>query len=347
MANQDSPRDEQAPIIERPFHSLVSYSPATPESTGGDEPETVSAGHPLAKKLAAVPVEPGVYLLRDRHGKVLYVGKAKSLRPRVRAYFRERGDERFQVRFLMKRVRDFDTLVAASEKEALILENNLIKQYKPRYNIRLKDDKSYLSAKITNHPWPRITVTRKIVKDGGRYFGPFGSADGLRETIDVIRKVFPLRTCSDTVFRNRARPCLEYQIKRCMGPCCLPVEREEYEKHLHDAQMLLEGKNLELLREMREQMKAHAERLEFEEAARMRDREDRRAPDRAASLGHRSGRLRALSRGRIHRGDRADDPRRQAHQRAKLELRGSRVRRSGCARGSADAVLLGRAVYSR
>ena len=190
------------------------------------------------------PAEPGVYLLRDRAkaGKVLYVGKAKSLRSRVRAYFREGGDTRFQVRFLMSRVRDFDTLVTASEKEALILENNLIKQYKPRYNIRLKDDKSYLSAKITNHPWPRIMVTRKIVKDGGKYFGPFGSADGLRETIDVIRKVFPLRTCSDAVFRNRSRPCLEYQIKRCLGPCCLPVDRDEYERHLHAAQMLLEGR---------------------------------------------------------------------------------------------------------
>jgi len=225
----------------------------------------------LTRKLEAIPVEPGVYLLRDRNGKVLYIGKAKSLRPRVRSYFREGGDGRFQVRFLMRRVRDFETLVARSEKEALILENNLIKQYKPRYNIRLKDDKSYLSAKVTNHAWPRITVTRRIVKDGGRYFGPFGSADGLRETIDVIRKVFPLRSCSDTVFRNRARPCIEYQIKRCLGPCVLPVDRAEYGRHLHAAQMLLEGKNLELLRELRDRMKAHAERLEFEEAARVRD----------------------------------------------------------------------------
>ena len=158
----------------------------------------------------------------------------------------------------MRRVRDFDTLVTTSEKEALILENNLIKQYQPRYNIRLKDDKSYLSAKVTNHPWPRITVTRKIVKDGGHYFGPFGSADGLRETIDIIRKVFPLRTCSDAVFRNRRRPCLEYQIKRCLGPCCLPVDRDEYGRHLRAATLLLEGKNLELLRELRELMKLHA-----------------------------------------------------------------------------------------
>ncbi len=243
-----------------------------PKSESSQSATTQGRESPTEKRLETAPTDPGVYLLRDRAGKVLYVGKAKSLRSRVRAYFREGGDGRFQVRFLMNKVRDFDTIVTSSEKEALILENNLIKQYKPRYNIRLKDDKSYLSAKITNHAWPRITVTRKIVKDGGRYFGPFGSADGLRETIDVIRKVFPLRTCTDTVFRNRSRPCLEYQIKRCLGPCCLPVDREEYGVQLHAAQMLLEGKNLELLREMRERMKDLASRLEFEEAARIRDR---------------------------------------------------------------------------
>lgn len=225
----------------------------------------------LSGKLDCVPADPGVYLLKDSNGKVIYVGKAKSLRARVRAYFRERGDSRVQVRFLLSRVHDFEILVTASEKEALILENNLIKQYKPRYNIRLKDDKSYLSAKITNHPWPRIMVTRKIVRDGSRYFGPFGSADGLRATIDVIRKLFPLRTCSDAVFKNRSRPCLEYQIKRCLGPCCLPVDRAEYEHHLRAASMLLEGKSLELLREMRERMRFCAERLEFEHAARIRD----------------------------------------------------------------------------
>jgi excinuclease ABC subunit C len=244
--------DSSAPVWDSP----AGYSASGAEDAS--PPDVISPDHPLARKLEAIPPEPGVYLLRDRTGKVLYVGKAKSLR--------------FQVRFLMKRLADFDTLVTASEKEALILENNLIKQYRPRYNIRLKDDKSYLSAKITHHPWPRVTVTRRIVKDGGRYIGPFGSADGLRETIDVIRKIFPLRTCSDAVFRNRTRPCLEYQIKRCLGPCCLPVDRAEYERHLHAALMLLEGKNLELLREMREQMRDRAERLEFEEAARMRDR---------------------------------------------------------------------------
>jgi len=256
------------------YDTLVQY-PEPAADAPAQPAEEFAADDEIARQLDAIPAKPGVYLLKDRGGKVLYVGKAKSLRSRVRAYFRpgdREGDGRFQVRFLIRKVRGFDTLVTTSEKEALILENNLIKQYHPRYNIRLKDDKSYLSAKITSHPWPRITVTRKIVRDGGTYLGPFGSADGLRETIDVIRKIFPLRTCSDAVFRNRARPCIEYQIKRCLGPCCLPVDRAEYERHLHAARMLLEGKNLELLKELREQMRAHADRLEFEEAARMRDR---------------------------------------------------------------------------
>jgi excinuclease ABC subunit C len=259
------------------YDSLVTYQrnpdeAADTENVETDQTEADAADdNELSRRLETIATDPGVYLLKDKNGKVLYVGKAKSLRSRVRAYFRDGGDGRFQVRFLMRRVRDFDTLVARSEKEALILENNLIKQYKPRYNIRLKDDKSYLSAKMTNHPWPRITVTRRIVKDGGRYFGPFGSADGLRETIDVIRKVFPLRTCSDAVFKNRSRPCIEYQIKRCLGPCCLPVDRAEYERHLGAAQLLLEGRNLELLKDLRERMREHADRLEFEDAARMRD----------------------------------------------------------------------------
>ena len=269
----DAANEPSGPATTGPrYDSLVSYQtgadqPREGDSDGVDQPDDEG----LSRRLETIPAEPGVYLLKDKNGKVLYVGKAKSLRPRVRAYFRDGGDGRFQVRFLMRRVRDFDTLVARSEKEALILENNLIKQYKPRYNIRLKDDKSYLSAKMTNHAWPRITVTRRIVKDGGRYFGPFGSADGLRETIDVIRKVFPLRTCSDGVFRNRSRPCIEYQIKRCLGPCCLPVDRAEYDRHLQAAQLLLEGRNLELLKELRERMRGHADRLEFEDAARMRD----------------------------------------------------------------------------
>ena len=269
---QPSEESRSGRPVGRHYDSIVDYQTESEPDDQKRKSWVPPSEEEITRKLDQAAPEPGVYLLRDKAGKVLYVGKAKSLRARVRAYFREGGDTRFQVRFLMSKVRDFDTLVTASEKEALILENNLIKQYHPRYNIRLKDDKSYLSAKVTNHAWPRIMVTRKIVKDGGKYYGPFGSADGLRETIDVIRKIFPLRTCSDAVFRNRSRPCLEYQIKRCLGPCCLPVDRSEYERHLRAATMLLEGKDLELLKEMRSQMMAHSDRLEFEEAARLRDR---------------------------------------------------------------------------
>jgi excinuclease ABC subunit C len=225
----------------------------------------------LDDKLEAVQPRPGVYLLKDKHGKVIYVGKAKNLRNRVRQYFRG-GDDRSQVRFLMQRVSDLETLVTANDKEALILENNLIKQYKPRYNIRLKDDKSYVSVKVTlKSEWPRILVTRKIVKDGSKYYGPYASAYSVRETLDTIRKVIPLRTCSDGVFRNRSRPCLEYQIKRCLGPCCLPVDRELYQRHLHEATMMLEGKSHQLVRQLEADMSTAAAALRFEDAARLRD----------------------------------------------------------------------------
>jgi excinuclease ABC subunit C len=226
----------------------------------------------LAEKIEAVPPRPGVYLLKDERGKVIYVGKAKSLRNRVRTYFRG-GDERHQVRFLMRRVADLETLVTSNDKEALILENNLIKQYKPRYNIRLKDDKSYVSVKVTvRDEWPRILVTRKIRQDGSKYYGPYHSAWSVRESLDTIRKVIPLRTCSDGVFRNRARPCLEYQIKRCLAPCCLDVDPEVYRRHLREAVLLLEGKSDELVRKLHTDMEQAAEDLRFEDAARLRDR---------------------------------------------------------------------------
>lgn len=225
-----------------------------------------------AEKVDTIPAQPGVYLLKDAGGKVIYVGKARNLRSRLRQYARG-DDERCQVRFLLPKIASVETLVTANDKEALILENNLIKQYKPRYNIRLKDDKSYVSVKVTvQDPWPRILVTRRIVKDGSRYFGPYDSAASVRESLDTIRKVIPLRTCPDAVFRNRARPCLEYQIKRCLAPCCLPVDRELYQQYLREAILLLEGKSQQLVRQLTQQMERAAEELRFEDAARLRDR---------------------------------------------------------------------------
>jgi excinuclease ABC subunit C len=225
----------------------------------------------ITEKLANLPARPGVYLMRDKGGKVIYVGKAKELRGRVRAYFNN-SDERSQVQFLVRRIADFETLTTANEKEALILENNLIKQYKPRYNIRLKDDKSYLSIKVTTgHRWPRIFATRKIVKDGSRYFGPFSSAVAARETIDIIEKHFLLRNCTDHNFKNRSRPCLEYQIKRCLAPCVFPVSPEEYRERVRQAILFIEGRQQELIAELKQKMREKSAALEFEVAAKIRD----------------------------------------------------------------------------
>ena len=249
---------------------LVVSDPVSEEPPSANDAET-EISPALLEKFEAVQPRPGVYLLKDKRGKVIYVGKAKSLRTRVRQYLRG-GDGRSQIRFLMQRAADLETLVTANDKEALILENNLIKQYKPRYNIRLKDDKSYVSVKVTvQEPWPRVLVTRRITKDGSKYFGPYASAQGVRDTLDTIRRVIPLRTCSDGVFRNRSRPCLEYQIKRCLGPCCLAVDPAVYQQHLREALMLLEGKSQELVRQLGEEMLAAAEGERFEEAARLRD----------------------------------------------------------------------------
>ena len=225
----------------------------------------------LQARLSGVPTGPGVYLLRNAQGRVIYVGKAVNLRARLRTYLRG-GDERSQVRFLVGHLADFETLVTATEKEALILENNLIKQYRPRYNIRLKDDKSYVSVKVTvRDPWPRVLVTRRIVRDGNRYLGPFHNASAVRDALDTVRKVFPLRTCSDTVFRNRSRPCIEYDINRCLAPCVLPVDRGIYDEHLRQATLLIQGRSHEVAERLRERMAAAAEHERYEEAARLRD----------------------------------------------------------------------------
>ena len=225
----------------------------------------------LRDKLETLSTGPGVYLMRDAAGKVIYVGKAKDLRSRVRAYLRG-GDGRPHIVFLMRQAGDIETLVTSNEKEALILENNLIKQYKPRYNIRLKDDKSYLSIKVTAGPWARVLATRSIVKDGSRYFGPYASAVAVRETLDVIEKHFLLRTCTDYNFRNRDRPCLQYQIKRCPAPCVHPVDPEEYAGNLQQAVLFIEGKSDDLLKHLRIRMRERADALEFEQAAKLRDR---------------------------------------------------------------------------
>lgn len=218
------------------------------------------------------PRDPGVYLMRDGAQAVIYVGKAKDLRARLKTYFTG-GDGRYQIEFLLRRVVAFETIVTQSEEQAFLLERDLITKYKPRYNIQLKDDKSYLSIRIDERAeWPRLELVRRPERDGATYYGPYAFSGELRNLLEVIRKVIPLRSCSDAVLYNRQRPCLEYQIKRCCAPCCLPVAREEYRDLIKQAVAILEGKTQSTVKKLTEKMESAAEGLRFEEAAAWRDR---------------------------------------------------------------------------
>lgn len=226
----------------------------------------------LAEQAQDLPKLPGVYLMRDEAGETIYVGKAKDLRVRVRTYF-QGGDGRAQIEFLLRKIRSLETIVTENEEQAFLLERDLIHKLKPRYNIRLKDDKAYLSVRIDrNQEWPRLQLVRKIEQDGALYFGPYTHSYELRALLDIIKRVIPLRTCTDTVLYNRQRPCLEYQIKRCAGPCCLPVDPEEYASWVDEAVALLEGRTDYLVEELRERMDAASAELRFEDAALLRDR---------------------------------------------------------------------------
>jgi excinuclease ABC subunit C len=222
--------------------------------------------------LGRVPTAPGCYLMKDTKGKIIYVGKAKNLRARVRTYINEQ-DSRYSVKFLMKHVASMDFLVTTNEKEALLLENSLIKKHAPRYNLRLKDDKTYVSVRLNvREDFPRLTVVRRHKKDGARYFGPYSSAQAVRQTLRQLQRVFPLRTCSDSVLRNRTRPCLYYQMKQCAAPCVKYVDREAYHEIVNQVIMVLEGRNDELEKHLMTQIQDAAKALNFEEAAVLRDR---------------------------------------------------------------------------
>ena len=234
----------------------------------------MSALAPLVEqKLSTLPREPGVYLFRDLAGRVLYVGKAKSLRSRVRSYFAESsGDGRFFIPLLPELIADLETLVVASEKEALILENELIKQHRPRFNVKLRDDKTYLSLKLDlGHPWPRLRVVRRDDGTPGPIFGPFDSATAARRTLHVVNKHFQLRTCSDADFANRQRPCLQHQIKRCPAPCVLAVDATWYATQVRLVTLFLESRHDELRETVEGQMRAAAAAFRFELAAVYRD----------------------------------------------------------------------------
>jgi excinuclease ABC subunit C len=222
--------------------------------------------------LETIPHEPGCYLMKDTRGRVIYIGKAKDLNDRVRSYFQHSGDTRPFVARLPQVLGEIDTIITANEKEALILENTLIKDHKPRFNVRLKDDKNFLSIRIdTDAEWPRAEVVRQQEDDGATYYGPYSSAGAIRRTLNVINKHFQLRTCPDTVLNNRSRPCLQHQIGRCPAPCVKDIDREEYMSHLEGAMMFLEGRGDELVDTIRQKMQEASDNLEFELAARYRD----------------------------------------------------------------------------
>lgn len=219
-----------------------------------------------------VPDAPGVYLMKDAKGRVLYVGKAKRLKRRLASYFKAVDVLEPKTRALMARVAAVDTLLTATEKEALLLENSLIKKHRPRYNIVLRDDKQYLLFRLSKgHPFPRLSVTRKVERDGSVYFGPFTSAAAAKETWRLIGRIFPLRKCTDRVMANRARPCLYHYMKQCLAPCVLDVPREEYAALVGKVEMLLSGRSGELVRDLTARMREASDALAFERAAELRD----------------------------------------------------------------------------
>ncbi len=227
----------------------------------------------LGELVDRLPTDPGVYLMKDRRGKHLYIGKAANLRARVRQYFSPTsGDSRDFVPLLEGLVADIETIVTRNEKEALLLENTLIKAHQPRFNIKLRDDSNYLVLRLDpKAEWPRLEVVRQLGNDGAWYFGPYHSATACREALRVVNRHFQLRTCTDHVLHNRRRPCLQYQIKRCPAPCVLPVPPAEYDEQVRDVRLFLDGKSGELLNGLRLRMKETAARAEFERAATARD----------------------------------------------------------------------------
>ena len=226
----------------------------------------------LKERLRQAPDGPGVYVMRDDKTKVIYVGKAMNLRNRLRSYFQAGGPPHPRTAQMVRKVFDFDVLTCSTDQEALLLECTLIKRYRPRYNIRLRDDKNYLYMKVPRKgDFPRVYTVRKVADDGARYFGPFTNAGALRTTMKTLRRIFPYRTCSDETLK-RGRVCLDYHIKRCAGPCEDLIGRDDYHQNLEQISVFMDGRPKELLRSIRGEMMAASDSLEFERAARLRDR---------------------------------------------------------------------------
>ncbi|MSQ41619.1 MAG: excinuclease ABC subunit UvrC [Dehalococcoidia bacterium] len=226
----------------------------------------------VLQQARALPERPGVYLLRDGRGDVLYIGKAKRLRARVRSYFGAGRSLEPRLHALVGQVQTIDHVVTATEAEALHLEASLVKRHQPVFNVRLKDDKHYPYLKVdVQNDWPRVTITRRVERDGARYFGPYASAGSVRSALDVVKKLFPWRSCTKPITGTDPRPCLDYYIKRCIAPCTSYCTREEYDAVIGQTLLFLEGRSDEVLRHAEQEMRAAAEALEFERAARLRD----------------------------------------------------------------------------
>ena len=226
----------------------------------------------ITEQLRQMPTSPGVYLMKDGQGNILYVGKAASLHHRVRSYFGAQQKLSPKVQRMVARVTDLDFFVTTSEQEALILELNLIKRHHPHYNVRLKDDKTFPYLKIDpTENWPRVHITRRLEQDGGHYFGPFASAKSLRRTLRIIKGIFPFRSCSKAITGTDRRPCLEYYIGHCLAPCIGAVSRQEYAEVIKEVILFLEGKQERVVRELKSKMEKAAEALDFEKAALLRD----------------------------------------------------------------------------
>lgn len=226
----------------------------------------------LKKQLAALPARPGVYIMRNARGEVIYVGKAAKLKDRVRSYFGSPHMMEPKTLALRQHIDDFEYIVVGNAGEALILEATLIKRHQPFFNIRLKDDKRYPYLKVdVQNPWPRVYITRRIEKDGARYFGPYASAGSVRATLDLTKKLFPWRSCTKEITGKDARPCLDYYIKRCIAPCTAYCTKEEYDEVIEDVILFLEGKSDDVMRRLRDQMTRASEQMEYERAAQLRD----------------------------------------------------------------------------
>ncbi len=232
----------------------------------------ISAVDSFQAQLQTLPARPGVYIMRNAQAEVIYVGKAASLRSRVRSYFGSPRSLEPKTRRLVEQIADFEYIVTSSAQEALILEATLVKRHQPFFNVRLKDDKHYPYLKITlNEPWPRVEITRRVQPDGARYFGPYASAGSVRKTLDLVKKLFPWRSCTKVITGTDPRPCLDYYIHRCIAPCAGYCSKEEYDSVIREVILFLEGRVNEVLRELRQKMDQAAEGLDFERAAILRD----------------------------------------------------------------------------